>query len=264
MTKWITALIAGAAAVAIVFVAPAFGGSSAGTAGGWKFAPTINAPWAQGGEDDVLDDPDPNAVGICRSSLFATNPYAPTTDIDAIVGDPINNSGASNFGCTTPQNETSVAVNPTNPRNVVAGANDYRHCCDFTGLNDGTGWGYVSFNGGKSWVNVQVPGLTAETGGKGNFKTVDSAGDPALGFGPDGSLYYANIVFSRVSMASGVAVSTSTDGGLTWGAPNMVAYDAAGNFFNDKEWIAAGPNGTVVVTWTRFNQGPQGLGYKAS
>ena len=38
----------------------------------------------------------------------------------------------------------------------------------------------------------------------------------------------------------------------------------AGNFFNDKEWIAAGPNGKVVVTWTRFSLGPKGAGYNSS
>ena len=137
----------------------------------------------------------------------------------------------------------------------MAGTNDYRVCCDFDGLNDGTGWAYHSMDGGATWTNVQVPGLTAETGGQGNFKRVDSAGDPALAFGPDGTLYYANIVFSRDTFASGVAVSVSNDGGATWGAPTMVTYVDAGNYFNDKEWIAAGPNGSVVLTWTRFNQG---------
>ena len=235
------------------------------SAGSWKFAPTINAPWAQENDGDILSSPDLTAVGLCRSTVFnGANPYAPTSNVDAIVGDALNNSGASNFGCTTPQNETTVAVNPNDPLNVVAGANDYRICCDFTGLNDGTGWAYVSHDGGHSWANILVPGLTNHTGGQGNFKRVDSAGDPALAFGPDGTLYYANIVFSRVSPASGIAVSVSHDGGLTWSDPNLVGYNDAGNFFNDKEWIAAGPHGSVTVTWTRFSLGAHGAGYLAS
>ena len=99
----------------------------------------------------------------------------------------------------------------------MAGANDYRVCCNFTGLDDGTGWAYYCFDGGATWGNVQVPGLTAETGGQGQFNKMDSAGDPVLAFGPDGTVYYANIVFSRVCPASGIAVSISHDGGRTWG-----------------------------------------------
>jgi hypothetical protein len=234
------------------------------TPGHWKFPATINAPWAQGEDDEGLDSP-ATAVGLCRTTPFNTlTAYAATTDVDAIVGDPVNNSGASNLGCRTPQNETTIVVDPTNPAHLAAGANDYRVCCDFTGLNDGTGWAYVSFDGGKTWTNVQVPGLTAETGGTGNFHKYDSAGDPAMAFGPDGTLYYANIVFSRVSPVSGIAVSVSHDGGLTWDAPNLVTQNGTANFFNDKEFVAAGPDGRVVVTWTRFNQGPQGAGYLES
>src|SRR5712691_2824231 len=44
----------------------------------------------------------------------------------------------------------------------------------------------------------------------------------------------------------------------------MVSYTDAGNYFLDKEWIAAGRNGSVVVTWTRFSLGPHGAGYAAS
>jgi len=111
---------------------------------------------------------------------------------------------------------------------------------------------------------VQLPRLTAETGGSGNFKKIDSAGDPVVTFSPDGVAYYANIVFSRDTPASGVAVSVSIDGGQTWSAPNLVTFNDAGNFFSDKEWIAAGANGKVVVTWTRFSQGPHGAGYLSS
>jgi hypothetical protein len=230
----------------------------------WKFQPTINAPWAQGEDEEDLDAPD-TAVGLCRSAPFNTlAAYAPTSDIDAIVGDPVNNTGASNLGCRTPQNETTIAVDPTNSAHLAAGANDYRVCCDFTGLNDGTGWAYVSYDGGSTWTNVQVPGLTAETGGQGNFHKYDSAGDPAMAFGPDGTLYYANIVFSRVSPASGIAVSVSHDGGLSWDSPNLITQNGTAHYFNDKEFIAAGPDGRVVVTWTRFDQDAKGAGYKSS
>jgi hypothetical protein len=226
----------------------------------------VNAPWANG-EVDANPDTAAAAWALCRAlNENAAFSYAAPSlgEVDAIVGDKLNNSGASNFGCTTAQNETTIAVNPKNASNLIAGANDYRVCCDFTGLNDGTGWAYYSTDGGATWGNVQVPGLTAETGGQGNFKLMDSAGDPVMAFGPDGTAYYVNIVFSRVSPASGIAVSSSTDGGKTWSAPNMVSYVKAANFFNDKEWIAAGPDGKVVVTWTVFNQGPHGAGYIGS
>jgi hypothetical protein len=248
----------------VVLVGAAGPSAGAGADLGWKFRPTINAPWAQ--EQDEGDfDTSLAAVGLCRSAPFnTTGAYAPTSDIDVITGDPVNNSGASNFGCRTPQNETTIAVDPTNPNHLVAGANDYRVCCDANGLNDTTGWAYVSFNGGTTWTNVQVPGLTVQTGGVGVFHKLDAAGDPAMAIGPDGTVYYANIVFARDTPASGIAVSVSHDGGLTWDAPNMVAFNDAGNFFNDKEFIAAGPDGTVVVTWTRYDQGPHGAGYRSS
>ena len=44
----------------------------------------------------------------------------------------------------------------------------------------------------------------------------------------------------------------------------MVAFIDSGNYFFDKEWIAAGADGRVVVTWTRFSLGPQGASYLQS
>ena len=257
LSGWLAAIV-----IAAIF-AP--GVSAAGGAHKWKFPPTINAPWAREADNEDFDTP-LAAAGLCRSNPFnTTGAYgALGSNVDAIVNDPVNNSGFSSFGCRTAQNETTIAVNPTNPNNLIAGANDYRVCCDFTGLNDGTGWAYYSFDGGKTWGNVQLPHLTAETGASGQFKKLDSAGDPVVAFGPDGTAYYANIAFSRVSPASGIVISVSTDGGKTWGEPNMIAFGNAPNFFNDKVWMAAGPHGQVVVTWSRFSQGPHGAGYLES
>jgi BNR/Asp-box repeat protein len=216
-------------------------------------------------DEDSLDNA-LAAAGLCRSNPFNTlAAYGPLgSNVNAITGDSVNNSGFSNFGCTTPQNETTIAVNPKDPKNLIAGANDYRICCDFTGLNDGTGWAYYSFDGGLTWNNVLLPGLTAESGGAGTFKRMDSAGDPVVAFSPDGVAYYANIVFSRVKPVGGIVVSVSRDGGKTWSDPNMVAFADAANFVLDKNWLTAGRNGRVVVTWTRFNTGPRGLSYLAS
>lgn len=266
MKRVITLTVAGAAFVALssVLIATSDAASKA-SLHKWKFSPTINAPWALEDDEQPLDSPI-LAAGLCRSSPWNTAvAYGPLgTNVDAIVGDPVNNSGFSNFGCTTPQNETTIAINPTNPNNLIAGANDYRVCCDFTGLNDSTGWAYYSFDGGATWGNVQLPSLTVETGAVGQMKKLDTAGDPVVAFSPDGVAYYANIAFSRVSAASAIVVSVSRDGGKTWSAPNVVAFTDAGNFINDKNWIAAGPDGKVVITWTRFNLGPRGAGYRES
>ena len=141
-------------AAAVVLLAPAAGSGSATPTYNWKFAPDINAPWAHEGDEGDFDTPGA-AVGLCRSAPWSTpGAYAPTSDIDAIVGDPVNNSGSSNLGCRTPQNETTIAVDPGNPNHLVAGANDYRICCDFTGLNDATAWAYTSFNGGNTWTAI--------------------------------------------------------------------------------------------------------------
>jgi hypothetical protein len=155
--------------------------------------------------------------------------------------------------CATPQNEPSVAVNPADPLNVVAGANDFRLCCDAGGDNNSTAWAYVSKDGGKTWTNVLVGGLTLSTGGKGLFKRFDTAEDPSIAFTPNGTAYFAAIVFASRTNASGIAVASSPDGGLTWNEPVLVKYSNDPSRFNDKSWVAAGANGEVAVTWTRFH-----------
>ena len=63
-----------------------------------------------------------------------------------------------------------------------------------------------------TWTNLQVPGLTAETGGQGAFHKVDSAGDPAMAFGPDGTVYYANTSGSTATRPSAPAPASGQAG----------------------------------------------------
>jgi hypothetical protein len=219
-------------------------------------------------EDEGGAEPEPAASALCQRFINAPNPYAdPFPNVDQIRGDAIAVTGTQ-AGCSTAQNETTIAVNPENPRNLVAGANDYRLFNTREDRNDASGWAYTSLNGGRTWRNIQLPHLTFQTQARGALSYMDSAGDPVVAFGPRNTVYYGNIVFSRAAPASGgtepasaITVNVSHDGGLTWGEPVIVAIDGVNSqgqprpttVFNDKVWLAADPhNGRVYVTWTRF------------
>ena len=213
------------------------------------------------GDDKTTISLDPALSALCQSYIGSATPYAnPAPNVDMIVNDTIVSVG-SQAGCSSAQNETTIAVNPNNPNNLVAGTNDYRVYNARENRNDSSGWAYTSFDGGATWINGVLPHLTFQTGATGALSDMDSAGDPAVAFGPNNTVFYANIAFSRLNDGSAIVVSKSTDGGLTWGEPSIVqldGVDSAGNpqptpYFNDKEWIAVDlASGTVYVTWTRF------------
>ncbi len=255
-----TRLLACAAsgALALALVTPAAGAGAAGN----STTVTPHSPLARG---EVNDNPDNSidAFALCQAApaLGLSFRYAKPSrgEVNAIVNDGVDpTTGNSNSGCTAPQNETTIAVNPRNPRNLIAGANDYRLFSPASGRLDGSGWAYSSFDGGKTWTNVLLPALVVQTGGTGVLGQVDAAGDPVITFSPDGVAYYANIVFSRNSDASGLTVSRSADGGRTWSQPSVVVFDNTIQIFHDKEWIAAGTDGRVTVTWTRFDSDAAG------
>ena len=225
----------------------------------------LKEQFSEGDDDEATDDPALSA--LCQDFIGQPNPYHnPAPNVDAIQGDTIVTTG-SQTGCSSAQNETTIAVNPYNPRNIVAGSNDYRLFNSREQRNDSTGVALTSMDGGRTWTNVTLPHLNFMTGGTGALSYMDSGGDPAIAFGPGNTVYYANLVFSRTipsdssQMASGIAVSVSHNGGLTWGDPAILQLDGVTpngtpvptDIFNDKEWIAADPfSGTVYVTWTRF------------
>src|SRR6266704_5282579 len=151
---------------------------------------------------------------------------------------------------TLPQNEPSVALNPSDPQQLVAGANDQLSTRDWLAV-------YSSLDGGITWTNGQIP----TTGTLGGFQ---EASDPAVSFSQNGTLYYSGVAFN-VDRRSGTAVdgtifvSKSADDGSTFPLITIVASGSnrISGIFNDKPYIGVdqttGPfAGRVYVSWTRF------------
>src|SRR6266536_624351 len=163
---------------------------------------------------------------------------------------------------TTAQNATPLAVNPTNPSNMITGNNDWNY-------NDGCGVN-ATFDGGKTWTPTLpsgfIPGITAFTNdpsvpGTGIY---DFGGDPAVAFSPDGSTAYFTC-FGYVGKNVALWLSRSSDGGRTWtaGGPNhpltlVSAFQGEGKArgsngqFPDHEAITVANDGTIYVPWAHF------------
>jgi len=148
------------------------------------------------------------------------------------------------------QVEPDVAIDPGNPAIITAVFQQGRN-----GPSGGSADpGYAtSQNGGRTWVDGNLPMLTTVVGGP-----FQLASDAAVAFGPDGSDYAQTIPFDEKGARSAVAVQRSTDGGVSFGPPSLVVDDNNVNIFNDKNWIAVDDSarsphlGRVYSVWSRF------------
>ncbi len=153
-----------------------------------------------------------------------------------------------------PNNEPHIAVNPTDPLNIVAGGNDYG-----SPLEDAWCGAYATVDGGKNWTRTLIPGYYDMGDPKPGEPLwgYKGTGDPVLAFDSKGTCYLAGIAFKRYPLTpgrfSGIFVARSDDKGFTWDVSMVIASATIGTF-HDKEWIAVDPNnGNVYVTWTAFN-----------
>jgi hypothetical protein len=160
------------------------------------------------------------------------------------------------------QAEEVVVVNPTNPKNLIAGQNDsrigYNHC------------GYdFSFDSGKTWGDL-IPPFWSYVLPDGH--TADACSDPTATFDTDGNAYVGGVIFDVASYANAIVVvkSNAGIGGSYYHSPASgpfqeygtdVGVVASGNDPNvalDKEFIVADASKTspkrnnVYATWTQF------------
>jgi len=149
--------------------------------------------------------------------------------------------------------EPWVDVNPADPDNIVAIWQQDR-------WSDGGSRGNVagvSLDGGSTWSIVPIPGITDCTGGP-----WERASDPWVSFSPDGTLHQMSLVFQtnppldRIGGfgPNGMAVSKSSDGGLTWSDPIMLIEDDDPRILNDKNSLTADPTDAkfVYAIWDRL------------
>ena len=133
--------------------------------------------------------------------------------------------------------EPVAVVNPRNRANIVAvWQQDRDH-----GVVAG-----VSFDGGRSWRQVVIPGLTRCTGG-----TWEYSDDVWAAFGADGTLHVSVHVADALNGREGASsrlYAQSADGGLTWSAPVALVPPmppAAGQY--DTGSLAADPSDPRLV-----------------
>jgi hypothetical protein len=176
------------------------------------------------------------------------------------------------------QNESTVAVNPTDPAIAAVGANDEiqepdctpatggSSSCPFSATVDRMGV-YVTTNGGSSWTQQILDAFPATP-----FTT---DGDPALAWGPkptgagfsfaSGARLYAvtllgSPVFGPAQQQIGLFFSDNN--GTSWTGPIVISTRGNPVNFNDKIAIASDTNplstnfGNLYVSWTLFTGNP--------
>jgi len=191
-------------------------------------------------------------LGICGLvcgaliGAAAANAAVPLTEV---INDPFGN----------PQSQHATAVEPDTfafGSTIVAVSQVGRY---FDGGASSTGFA-TSTNGGASWTSGVLPNLTVHQNPAVQY---ERATDPVIAFDPLHNVWLAqSLVLNEEGSlrGSGILVSRSTDGGLTWSNP-VPSAEATGNQDFDKNWIVCDTHadspffGRCYQTWDDFGNG---------
>lgn len=199
-----------------------------------------------------------SAVVLVSATGSGGGPFVPGPLVQVSGSSPLagctadNVAGQSGRVFLDSEVEPWVDVNPTNPDNIVGAFQQDR-------WSNGGARGLVagvSHDGGATWANVVIPGISLCSGGD-----YDRSTDPWVTFGPDGTVHQLALSFNDVAppfeardFDHALLASKSTDGGLTWTPPVEVIRDLDANVFNDKQSITADPHDSrfVYAVWDRL------------
>jgi hypothetical protein len=178
----------------------------------------------------------------------------------------INISQQANW--SNAQTETWIAINPTNPDNLIATSNDNHFLSGVDGWRMGAFW---SKDGGKTWTQNPTnsnDGVIFDVGSRGTIF------DPGISFNTKGEAFYC-FGFTMTTYdgseshknKNAVIVQKTTDGGESWDktwndglplSPVAYALSATNNPFHDRYTLAIDQNESsphkdnIYVSWQRF------------
>lgn len=155
------------------------------------------------------------------------------------------------------QTEPIIAVNPTNPDNLIIALDDYNFFGDAI---------YVSIDGGATWEGPTAMKVLMRD---------EWGGNPALAFSRNGEAYFSQMSIgyrwlrvanlALLAEVASIVIYKSTDGGLTWSDPIIVAegtplasQETIYLTFLDRPWMAIGPDpkdpsrDNIYITYTEF------------
>ncbi len=186
------------------------------------------------------------AAGVAGAYVFTLDGPHLASTASPFAACPIGAANPDSVNYPNTEPEPFVAVNPTNPSNVI-GVYQQDRWNDAAAKAQGTA---VSNDGGVTWpLHAFVP-FSECAGGNPDY---DRTTDPWVTFDSAGNAYQISLPISADLEISAVQVSKSTNGGVTWGAPKQLIRDDTGLNFNDKESITGDPTrpGYVYAVWDR-------------
>jgi hypothetical protein len=196
-------------------------------------------------------------AALASDTSFTLNPAVLVSGPSALAGcavgaDPNANPPSINYPNTAV--EPSVAINPTNPDNILGAYQQDR-------WSDGASKGLVaasSIDGGLTWSQSLAEfSICSDNPATSYLSPFDRATDPWVSFDSSGRAYQSSLgIDFPTGLLSGVEVATSIDGGATWSLPARLITDDNPVQFNDKEsvtgdWRPGVGAGKAYATWIR-------------
>jgi len=159
--------------------------------------------------------------------------------------------------------ESHLIANPNNPLHLVGGSKFFTEPANYL-FKDGA---YTTFDGGKTWLQQLIPGYDKWT----------ITSDPVAAIDDQSNVYYAVLTANKTVngcrsnfQGSGMYVSASRDGGITWESPTEVHLTKDNGLGDDKQWIAAdwheksAYRGNVYIVWDLFTDEGSGVAFARS